>query len=493
MSIQPLTVCFLAMLFLLRPGLLFAEGHPRIYGLVIGHNGAGDTNKPALRYADDDAVKNAQLLKEMGAKYVLLTQLDADSQQQYPNITATAPDLAAVHKAVAELNRKMEQEKTAAPSHLFLFYSGHGDVQNNEGYVQLRDQQWSRQQFIDLLSSIQADAVHVVVDACKSFYFVFERGQQRRPAQKPFLYEQPSKLPAHVGFILSTSSAQQSHEWEAIQSGVFSHEVRSAMRGAADLNADGAISYQELSLFVYVANKTIPNPRYRPALFARGPGGAPLETSRLITLPKNDTWLEIGPGIEQHFYLETASGIRVADLHPAKTLVVRLQLPLSRPLFLRAAQSDTEYRIDQEKAVYLAELVPSTSTSVARGSEEEAFAKIFETALSTQQNQAYQQHLKHQGRAQQHQTGVPSWMQPATIVASAGLLAVGGTCTAVALAKNLGTTEQTDNRTRLETNGHIDVFNGLALAFYGAAIASAAAALAIALTNSAEPEVTIEE
>ena len=77
--------------------------------------------------------------------------------------------------------------------------------------------------------------------------------------------------------MLSSSAAQNSHEWEAYQAGVFSHEVRSALRGAADHDGDGVVTYDELAAFVFTANRSVPNERYRPRFFVRRPqrGGAP--------------------------------------------------------------------------------------------------------------------------------------------------------------------------------------------------------------------------
>ena len=44
-----------------------------------------------------------------------------------------------------------------------------------------------------------------------------------------------------IGFLLSTSSGRESHEWEGVQAGVFSHEVRSGLYGAADVETGAAV------------------------------------------------------------------------------------------------------------------------------------------------------------------------------------------------------------------------------------------------------------
>jgi len=72
-------------------------------------------------------------------------------------------------------------------------------------------------------------------------------------------------------FILSTSSDRDSHEWERFQAGILSHELRSALRGAADANLDGVVTYRELGAFLVRANQAIVNRRYRPDFMVRPP------------------------------------------------------------------------------------------------------------------------------------------------------------------------------------------------------------------------------
>ena len=80
----------------------------------------------------------------------------------------------------------------------------------------------------------------------------------------------PSRL-ANTGFVLSTSSDRDSHEWERYQAGILSHELRSALRGAADADRDGRITYAELGAFLVTANSNIENPTFRPDFTVRPP------------------------------------------------------------------------------------------------------------------------------------------------------------------------------------------------------------------------------
>lgn len=92
----------------------------------------------------------------------------------------------------------------------------------------------------------------------------------------------PAHAPENTGFILSTSSGRDSHEWDRYQSGVFSYQVRSALRGAADADRDATISYAELGVFLQRANAAIANPRYRPDFAIRPPGAHPPDLQQTV-------------------------------------------------------------------------------------------------------------------------------------------------------------------------------------------------------------------
>jgi len=76
---------------------------------------------------------------------------------------------------------------------------------------------------------VPATRLHFIIDACYSYFLAYGRGPggQRRPIQAGFSQAMQLSADSRVGLLLSTSSARESHEWEGIQGGVFSHEVRS--------------------------------------------------------------------------------------------------------------------------------------------------------------------------------------------------------------------------------------------------------------------------
>jgi hypothetical protein len=98
------------------------------------------------------------------------------------------------------------------------------------------------------------------------------------------------------------------------------------MLGGSDVNRDGVITYAELEGFVDTAAADIPNPRYRPQVFARGPGGrgdAPL--------------LRLGDGAGVRLLVEEPEparlairdtmGLRWIDVHQERAAALVLRLP----------------------------------------------------------------------------------------------------------------------------------------------------------------------
>lgn len=351
------------------------------FAVVIGTNRPEGERQPALRYADDDAVATHELLREAGVESVLLTRLDRDSRRLHDVTPDGAPSWRALTAALARLETRIAASHAAGRrAELLLFYSGHGDVAAGEGYVVLEGGgRLTRSRLHEhVLAGSHADRIHVVVDACKSYFLAFDKraGGTRRRFGKAFAHRRvPSELP-NVGFLLSTSDGRDSHEWERLQAGVFSHEVRSALRGAADADLDGQVTYAELGAFLVTANAAIPNERFRPAVTVRapgsdrGPGGAVLAWTATASALRLDR--DLG-----HVTVETADGRRVLDAHPAAGQELVLHLPASRPQFLASPDREREVRIDDGGEVPVSALVESMPRVAHRGAVHLAFEQLF--------------------------------------------------------------------------------------------------------------------
>lgn len=354
--------------------------------VVVGWNAAPRAELPTLRYADDDAVRWTVLLQTFGAKVELLTDLDADSRKLYGDTlpVPARPTRSALRSAMDRVARQVAAAKAAGGrTVLYFVYAGHGDVDDGQGYVALADGRFFRSDLEnEVLARSAADINHVVVDACRSFYFVYGRGPggRRKPWHGSYFSAGAGDRFPNTGFLLSSSSGAPSHEWEEFQSGVFSHEVRSGLLGGADADRDGRVTYREIAAFVRVANMTIRNERFRPSVLARPP---PERDAVLLDLRAAGAGeIQIERSTLGRQVLEDPIGVRWADLHSGSDSSVTLRLPAigwSRGHFyLRSFGREVEYRIPAHARTTLASIAPERPTATRRGAVHEAFLQLFE-------------------------------------------------------------------------------------------------------------------
>jgi hypothetical protein len=314
----------------------------------------------------------------------------------------------------------------------------------------------------------------VVVDACKSYFLVFERGRggERRPVRGRLVVD-PRALPRNTGVLLSTSTAADSHEWEAYQGGVFSHQVRSALRGAADANGDGNVTYEEAAAFVWTANAAIPNRRYRPAFFARPPAGTGAGSAVLADLrAAAGDRLIVGPGIRRRMYVEDARGGRLLDFHPGSGQRVQLLLPERRPLFVRQPDSGVELEVPQGKLSYLSAVAPRPTGARVRGAEHIAFSRLFTRPFDEEAVVAYR------GQPDEDVDEEPvrtdwTWVRRGLGLGALVVGVAGGTLTFLGAREHERVGPNTTGLARSAVNRRIDRFNAAAVTCYVVAGAAA--------------------
>lgn len=369
-----------------------ATGDRATFALIIGSNQSVDTNLAPLRYADDDAARYLDLFRLLGARTYLLSRLDENTRRLHPQATAETldPKKASFDVAVAQLIADVTQASQRGVETLVYFvYAGHGNVgSDGQGYITLEDLRITGADLAGIFARVPASRIHVIVDACASYFLAYSRGPggERRPIASfglaPALGADP-----RIGLLLSTSSARESHEWDAFQSGVFSHEVRSGLYGAADADGDGQVSYHEIGAFVARANEKIVNERYRPDVHAR----APRAGSTLLDLRRTGRKLQIDGEHAGHYFLEDARGVRIADVHNAPDQTLSLVRPgLSGHAYLRRVDDDKEFRIESSpELVALADLTPEEPRSATRGAAHESFNALFALPFDRDVVEAY--------------------------------------------------------------------------------------------------------
>lgn len=377
----------------------------RTYTLIVAYNGSVDEGVQPLKYADDDGARYYETFSHLTDETTLLTVLDADSQRVFPELAPRTrpPTRAELEEAVEDLARKLDADRAAGiHAEVYLVFTGHGNIdETGEGYLSLADGKLRRSDlYRDVIRPLDADYTHLIIDACHAYFMVQSRGggdwRDDRSGQthdeewraylqsKPTKTEQTSALSSTVGVILSTSGTAEVHEWSKLRAGVFSHQLRSGLLGAADVNADGKVEYIELEAFLAAANAGVTNPKAKISVFARPP--AQDQRRALVNLSdfEEATFLELPRDMHGRYHVEDARGLRYADVNLSATHATTLAL-------LRGPVDGRDYYLRREDEE-LASVPLATETidagglqfaaveDMARSSVEESFrADLFST------------------------------------------------------------------------------------------------------------------
>jgi hypothetical protein len=349
-----------------------------VYALIVANNQSNDLKQANLKFADDDGARYFTVLKPMAEQVTLLSLLDEDTQRRFPGLAAQTrpPSRKELLESLGRINAQMKKDRAAGKKPVFFFvFTGHGQRGDaGEGSIALLGEQFTRSDlFKEVIAPIQATTTHLIIDACDSYFFVNQRGslpvaEAQKVAVAQFLEERSLDKYPDVGVVLSTSSQQESHEWAAINAGVFSHEIISALLGAADVNSDGKVEYSELRAFVAAANQQVSDPRGRVNMFARPPARDRSAALADLTAPSSNAFLLLPSGVEGRHWLEDSHGVRLADFNkePARPMV--LALPPGQTYFVRTAVKEARLENAREgRLTDAAELSWSSTGIAARG------------------------------------------------------------------------------------------------------------------------------
>lgn len=334
----------------------------RVYALVVGNNEpppspAGD-GLSTLRYADDDAVRWAELLQQFADDVRLHTVLDAPTRKRWSGVRPDgAPTLAAVRRSLEQLADAAAANRDAGDRVTFyVVFSAHGAIgDDGEAFVSLLDAPMSRAVLFDeILARIPADRVHLVIDACHAAGVVGVRGKRsfgrevdgrveevdERDTERWVAARTLARFP-HVGVLASTSAGEEAHEWSAIESGVFSHEVLSALWGAADINGDLRVEYSEIQAFVAAANRRVEDPRAVPKVVARPPPDDPHDAVADLSRFSQSMTIVGDASALGHFHIERHNGQRHVDANLGSASMT-IAVPAGAASFLRTGNEEIE-------------------------------------------------------------------------------------------------------------------------------------------------------
>ena len=368
-----------------------AEGARVIrYAIVIGNNAPPEEELgrlASLRYADDDAIRYAALFRSYGAEVKLFTVPDEATQRRYPELNGRAepPDLPSLRAAVRELAERMKRDRAAGHQVVFYFaFSGHGaESQTQEPFLALLGGMLTRKVLYDeILAELPATYAHLFIDACHAGAVVgvrggaFFAGREQSATTSSIapgsLVARPeealrTRFPS-VGVILASSADQETHEWSAIEGGVFTHELLSALLGAADINGDQRIEYSEVQAFISAANREIDDVRALPKVLAYPP---PINLNvAVVSLDAlvDSAVLHGRAGRLGHFRIELGNGQRYLDAHLAPEQAIVLALPAQGTAFVRTAGHEAELELRPGKELEIEQLRMVPEKKSARGS-----------------------------------------------------------------------------------------------------------------------------
>lgn len=435
------------------------------FALIIGVNTSLDKDVKPLRYADDDAARWQEFFRLLDASTWLMTRLDENTARLHPQAAAEAVE--PIDRELDPLVARVAEAINAArarhvATELYVVYAGHGNVRDGTGYLALEDARLTTALLkARIFDRLTADRAHLIADACYSSFLASGRGAGAGARRAIESLSQSSGLD-HVGLLLSTSSARESHEWEGFQAGVFSHELRSGLLGAADASGDGLISYREIAAFVERANERIVNEKYRPDIHAQPPPGGDV----LVDIRRaRERRLEIQGTEGAHYLLEDGRGVRLADFHNGVTQSVSLLRPSAGgTLYLRRVSDDHEFSVPAEPSVLsLAQLRGGAAKVGARGAANDAFSQAF--ALPFDQSNVLRWHPT-STLAPTNDSGL--FRRWGAITAGSGaLVLLGGVAlTSLALVARDATKPTDSQGVAAATNQRISTFNTAAVALY---------------------------
>lgn len=361
------------------------------FALIIGVNSSPNPDLQPLKYADDDAARYFDLFAALGARTYLLAGFDDNTARLHPEAReASYPaDMESLRVVAGQMALDIERaRRNGRVPVAYVVYAGHGRRHGGHAHLTLEGSELpSAVLYREVLAKLHAEQTHLIIDACYAELLVSGRGPGgERFAVDGFSEESGLDRDPTIGLLIATSTSAESHEWERVQAGVFSHEVRSGLYGAADVDRDGQVSYREIAAFVERANSAVPNERFRPQILAR----PPIASETLLVTNGNGSRrrLEIdGATHHGHYVVEDARGVRLLELNNAAGSSVAVRLPESAgDVFVREADSETEYHVpvaasavmfDQLEGVVAGETRP-------RGARHEAFELLFSAPLAAE-------------------------------------------------------------------------------------------------------------
>lgn len=213
-----------------------AQARVQRFAVIVG-NDAGQGDDVKLRYAESDARKVAQVLRDLGGFEAADTHVLAGE------------DAATTRRTLISVNDRIRAAQALPDTQtlLFVYYSGHSDALA----LRLGASRFELRELAELVRGSPSTFRLLVVDACRSGVLTRVKGGRPVPA---FDVSQTSRLRGEgLAFLTASSANEDAQESDEIRGSFFTHAFVSGLLGAADRDADGAVVLDEAYRYAHDA------------------------------------------------------------------------------------------------------------------------------------------------------------------------------------------------------------------------------------------------
>jgi hypothetical protein len=223
---------FVATLLLSSP----AFARVQRFAVVVG-NDVGQGDDARLRYAESDARKVSQVLRDLGG-------FDAAD-----TVVLLGEDAASARRTLISVNDRIRAAQALPDTQtlLFVYYSGHADSLA----LRLGTSRFELGELTQLVRGSAATFRLLVVDACRSG--VLTRVKGGRPVAGFDLSKNAGLRGEGLAFLTASSANEDAQESDEIRGSFFTHAFVSGLLGAADRDGDGTVVLDEAYRYAYDA------------------------------------------------------------------------------------------------------------------------------------------------------------------------------------------------------------------------------------------------
>ncbi|MCP3144315.1 caspase family protein [Pyxidicoccus xibeiensis] len=207
----------------------------RRFALAVGNN-VGAPHHSRLRFAEADASRFADVLRELGG-----FRGEDVRVLQHPTRAQLLAEVRALEQRIAAAARDSSRRT------LLLFYwSGHATEQG----LELGSESLAFAELRKLLGASRAHVRVAFVDACRSGGLVTTKGAKPLPGGFE-LNVTGDESPDGTAIVASSGPGENALESAELRGSFFTHHLTAGLRGAADADADGRITLQEAYRYAY--------------------------------------------------------------------------------------------------------------------------------------------------------------------------------------------------------------------------------------------------